>query len=1286
MTSRKPLSPPREFDGYQLIRRLGKGGMGEVHKALDTLLDRFVAIKFITTAKADEIARTRFLLEARAFARLQHPNVVSIYRVGEVSGFPYLVSEYVQGKPLDGFSFKRGDITRVIQIASGIARGLAAAHKQGVIHRDIKPGNIMVTDSGEAKILDFGIAKLLESMSNTSAITEPVWDVGDHLPEELLDSDVDILDNSIRYEPVKDAETATVKEIEEDIPIHEKELTRPGTAIGTPRYMAPEVWRGKEATFRSDVYSFGALLFFLCSGESPHNGKTAREIGKKCVTTDAPLLQVVAPGMHPGVAEVVNKCLKRNPAERYANGNEVRMALAQLTPEMRTEVSPEGNPYRGLHPFEQEHRNLYFGRDSEIRLILERLKSEPLVVVAGDSGIGKSSLCRAGIMPRVESWMSDRRNWRTMTIVPGGHPLVSFSASLCPFIHKSEKEIEEAIRMEPANIARMLRSASGPEGGLLIFIDQLEELITISDPHEAEAISELLKWLSIPTPGVRLLATVRGDYLSNVAALPQLSEQISTALFFVRPMNRDRLAEAIVGPASVKGVSFESDRLVEKLVDATVNADGGLPLLQFALRELWEARDADVISLSTLESIGGVEGALSRHADNVYDQLSPQIREAAKEVILCLITAQRERARKTISELNPENRKDIRDAIHYLTRGRLIVVRETKDGAVYEIAHEALLTGWTTLAVWLSTDTEANLARERLQKAAEEWARLKYAGEVLWEKTHLQESRFIKEETLDDLSLRFLKASRKASRIRRIASWALVFLVPVSVFFTYTSGMAHKNRNQTGQVEGELSVAKALMEQVQLQKNELGNTKFDVQRLYVQKSVHEAEKRWKHALQLSQAVNRSYTEASRHLETALLLDENNTSAKKLYAQLLFERAVLAQDASNSADAMNYLNQLQQYDDGTYDALWNEPGAISFFLSHGKDISAVAVEIQRFLLNDKGLISAETIGSISNRTEQMKLSPGSYQAIIRSAGGTPVNYPFVVTRGERLQISFELPTAQSVPDGMIYIPAGNFYFGSAEQEDIRRDVLHTVPLQRRATSGFLISRNEVTFEQWLTFVEAMGDSQRDTLFPFNVKPDSGFNGISITENDQQQWSLRYTPRNVVFTAAEGEDIQYTARQSHQTQDWLQMPIAGIALTDAKKYAAWLDQTGEVTGARLCTELEWERAARGADRRIYPHGYQLHPGDANYADSWNRATGALGASEVGTFKISTSPFGVNDMAGNVQEWTVSALHDNEFVLRGGSFESAATALRAINREIPLDDEKHDITVGFRICADW
>src|ERR1043165_8724947 len=153
--------PPPELDGFRVVRQLGRGGMGTVYLGHDDMLDRPVALKFLATTDPRVPARDRFLIEARAIARLQHPNVVGIYRVGEVLGRPYLAYELKNGQSLDAVP-KPLPWSRALELVLGVARGLAAAHRRDVLHRDIKPANVMLANGGEIKLLDFGLAKLLD--------------------------------------------------------------------------------------------------------------------------------------------------------------------------------------------------------------------------------------------------------------------------------------------------------------------------------------------------------------------------------------------------------------------------------------------------------------------------------------------------------------------------------------------------------------------------------------------------------------------------------------------------------------------------------------------------------------------------------------------------------------------------------------------------------------------------------------------------------------------------------------------------------------------------------------------------------------------------------------------------------------------------------------------------------------------------------------------------------------------------------------------------------------------
>ena len=257
----------------------------------------------------------------------------------------------------------------------------------------------------------------------------------------------------------------------------------------------------------------------------------------------------------------------------------MREALEALEVAARAAV-PEGNPYRGLQTFDAEHRALFFGREAEARVILDRLRAEPIVVVAGDSGVGKSSLCRAGVLPHLQR--------RVVQLVPGRRPLAALCAALAPLVAVDEAELAERTREDPTTLARLLRVGAPT----VVFVDQLEELATLASPDETAVAAEALAAMAVRSPDLRLVATVRSDFLTRLAGLRALGGEVARALYLLPPLSLEGVRDAIVGPAAAKGYRFESAATVDALV-ASAAESGGLPLLQFALAQLWEARDEE---------------------------------------------------------------------------------------------------------------------------------------------------------------------------------------------------------------------------------------------------------------------------------------------------------------------------------------------------------------------------------------------------------------------------------------------------------------------------------------------------------------------------------------------------------------------------------------------------------------------------------------------------------------------------------------------------------------------
>jgi serine/threonine protein kinase/formylglycine-generating enzyme required for sulfatase activity len=1338
------FSPPSTFDGYELRRLLGKGGMGAVYLAHDTLLDRPVAVKFISGSSQNSQARERFMVEARAIARLQHTNVVSIYRVGEVAETPYLVSEFIRGTPLDRLE-KPVSSEDALSIALDVASGLAAAHRRGVVHRDIKPANAIRSHDGVVKLLDFGIAKLLPTMqmqsasyaapalpallADTASAQSPVPPVlGPEDSTAQLEPDGDpsrIIVDVNECDPYNRtckpkrgtgeasaprADQSTMDE-EEWGPSDELDaLTDPGVALGTPRYMAPEIWARQMASFRSDVYSFGALLYSLCAGRPPHPERDPIKLRQNVLTRDAEPLHQVAPQIDPQLCAIIDRCLERLPAERYASGSELRSALVTLLPEARDAKVPAGNPYRGLAAFQAQHQNLYFGRDSEIRMVLERLSREAFVLVAGDSGVGKSSLCRAGVLPRVDRWFAQGqkspRKWRSVSVVPGRHPVVSLATALAPYLKKDVEQLTREIANDQGGVARQLRAWGGQDRGLVLFVDQLEELMTLSVPDEAAATADLLGWLSIAAPGLRVLATVRGDFLSRAATLPRIGVEVPQALYFLRPLTAERIRDAITGPADVTKTRFEQAELIEALVSSARQAEAGLPLLQFALAELWEARDRErnMISRESLDAIGGVIGALNKHADRVIREMLPTQREAAREVLLALVTSAGTRARKSDRELESELAAAgavrsgrapfgslVKSAIAALVRGRLLVAREASDGASYEIAHEALIAGWTTLADWLAKDADAKRSRERLLLAVDEWRRLDRASDVLWSSRQLQTLIGLDMSALSGDERAFIMTSRRALRRARVMRFSLIAILVVTLGAAYAGFRLQTKWEISRRVASALLAAKQLRRDAQRmlavakKERQTAFAHFDAGRL------KKGEAAWQRVRRAEDRARGHLRIATTRAESAVMLDPARPKSKSRVADLLYERAVLAERMRQKRAVAGLLERLTLYDQqGKRRALWQKPAQVTL------RVQPVSARATLFVneLDKNGRYRKRRVKRRVRRevkqggggAQSLRLAPGSYVFEISAKGHQTIHLPLLARRAQRLSLSATLLASDRVPRGFIHVPAGRMLLGSAAEDALRRDFFHHVPMHEVSVPGFLIARYETTYADWIRFLSGLGESERKKRLPRVQK--GGFTGrLSLTLDKPLakggRWRFSMQPTTKRYTAASDGAVRYQKRKQRASQRWQRFPVAGITADDAIAYVRWLRKNG-VVGARLCTGLEWERAARGADSRAYPHGERLAPDDANHDATYGRVSEAMGPDEVGSHPISQSPFGVHDMAGNVWEWTRSTLSDGRYAARGGSYYFGANSARVTDREI-TEPSFRDLSVGLRVCAD-
>jgi eukaryotic-like serine/threonine-protein kinase len=743
-TSSEPRAPVARIDvtlgetvgRYQVRRQLGSGGMGQVYLARDVVLGRSVALKIVGLNRNVEYSTEQFLHEARAIARLNHPNIVQLYDFGKCKGGFYLALEYVEGDTLRERA-RAGTMAldETLRHARAIADGLCHAHDHGVYHCDLKPSNVMVGKDGRVRVVDFGIARTGDSAASASS--------------------------------------------------------------GTPDWMAPEQWTGGRVTDRVDAWSLGLVTAQLLTGRHPLGDEpdarreAARDPARVAAWTperrDVP----------PAVIELITRSLEREPTLRPSAAEWARVLDAALR-DGSGDAAIEDGPYRGLAAFDEKHARFYFGRELEIDAFLERLRDTPHLPIVGPSGAGKSSFLHAGVIPRLRA----REPWTVIAFRPGADPVSALARHVLAAIRddrpgaqrSGEAQLKaqiQAFRAElletPTLLAARLATIAGMTGGrVLLAVDQLEEAFTqgAGEAERQRFLQMLVSAADDPADPVRVVVTVRDDFVGKLPGL--------RSLFVVKPLAVDDIRRTITGPLARYDYQFDDPAIVDDLIaEVGSAAAANLPLLQFACRTLWDGRDTTRRRLlrATYREMGGLAGALGRHADHALAELSPDEHRTVRQLLLQLVvgTTRRSVARDPlVAGAGP----DAARVLDRLLTARLLVQRNVGDGEspLVEIAHESLVQTWSQLARWLDESREERRLLGVLTDAAKLWERRGKRSEDTWSERDIATARHRARQL--DVALppqiqEFFAAGDQRNRLVRRRRW-----VRVGITFAIASAVA----------------------------------------------------------------------------------------------------------------------------------------------------------------------------------------------------------------------------------------------------------------------------------------------------------------------------------------------------------------------------------------------------------------------------------------------------------------------------------------------------------------
>jgi WD40 repeat protein len=671
--------------GYELRERIGVGGFGAVYRAYQPVIDREVAVKVILPEHANQPEFIRnFESEAQLVARLEHPHIVPLFDYWREPDGAFLVMRYVRRGSLrtvlDGQQF---ELETVATILDQITAALAVAHRAGVVHRDLKPDNILMDDDDNAYLTDFGISRVVGHESTTDSVS------------------------------------------------------------GSLRYISPEQLKSQPPAPPGDIYSLGVMLFEMLTGQYPFAEASPSQLILKHLNDPLPDVRELRPDLPAAISAVVQKATAKDVGQRYTDARQIaadfRQALRpteQVTVATEWDESDVVNPYKGLRAFREADAEDFFGREALINQLLARISDQDehnrFLAVVGPSGSGKSSVVRAGLAPRIrEGAIPGSADWFIVDMLPGAHPLQQLETALLRVALRPPARLGEMLQADEEGLLFAVdRVLAGTEGDLLLIIDQFEEVFTMVDNERERAqFLELLR-VAVTAPGTRLrvIITLRADFTDRPLQYVEFGHLIRRRTEFVLPLSADEIERAITGPAGRVGLQVDTDLIAAVVADVR-EEPGALPLLQYVLTEVFERRDGRRLTLAAYQDSGGVMGALGRRAEEVYVSLEPAQQAIARQVFLRMVTLgegtedTRRRARRSELASLITDESAVQAVLDRFGQHRLLtfdVDSGTREPMI-EVAHEALIREWERLRDWLD-DSRADVRLERLLAGAvNEW-------------------------------------------------------------------------------------------------------------------------------------------------------------------------------------------------------------------------------------------------------------------------------------------------------------------------------------------------------------------------------------------------------------------------------------------------------------------------------------------------------------------------------------------------------------------------------------